>query len=83
MRNVGIDYILLGSDFPQLTLTQAVEALEKLPLTAEEKQKIRFKNAQRLLFPGEERPFWKYYMFIPKLSIPKVFLVLYICLITI
>lgn len=54
MRNVGIDYILLGSDFPQFTLKQALEALEQLPLTAEEKQKIRFGNAQRLLFPNEE-----------------------------
>ncbi len=47
-----IDYILLGPEFSQFTLKQAVDALEKLPLTVEEKQKIRFDNAQRLLFLG-------------------------------
>ncbi len=54
MRNVGIDNILLGSDFPQFTLKRAVDALEKLDLTSEEKREIRFDNAKRLLFPDED-----------------------------
>ena len=49
LRNVGIDNLLLGSDFPQLSLQQGVDALERLNLTAEEKQKIRWGNANRLL----------------------------------
>ncbi len=49
MRNVGIDNLLLGSDFPQLSLKQAVDALERLNLTEEERQKIRWGNASRLL----------------------------------
>lgn len=49
MRNIGIDYILLGSDYPQLSLKAAVDALEKLNLTPEEKKKILFLNAEKLL----------------------------------
>lgn len=49
MRNVGIDNLLLGSDFPQLSLKQAVDALQRLNLTEEERQKIRWGNASRLL----------------------------------
>jgi predicted TIM-barrel fold metal-dependent hydrolase len=49
LRNVGIDNVLLGSDYPQLSLKQSVDALERLNLTAEEKQKIRWQNASRLL----------------------------------
>lgn len=48
LRNVGVQYILLGSDYPQLSLANAVEALEKLDLTEEEREQIRFGNAQRL-----------------------------------
>lgn len=55
MRNVGIDNLLLGSDFPQLSLQQGVDALERLELTDEEKRKIRWGNASRLfsLEPGK------------------------------
>lgn len=49
MRNVGIDHILLGSDYPQFSLAQNVAALEKLGLTAEEMAKIRYGNARKLL----------------------------------
>ena len=49
LRNVGIDNLLLGSDFPQLSLKQSVDALERLNLTEQEKQKIRWGNASRLL----------------------------------
>lgn len=49
IRNVGIDHVLLGSDYPQYSLEQNVKALEQLPLTDSEKAKIRYENA-RLLF---------------------------------
>lgn len=48
LRNVGIDHIILGSDYPQMSLARTVEAFEKLDLNAEEKQKIRVGNARRL-----------------------------------
>ncbi|MDF3021646.1 MAG: amidohydrolase [Steroidobacteraceae bacterium] len=49
LRNVGIKQLLLGSDYPQMTLASAVEALNKLDLTAEEKTAIQSGNAMRLL----------------------------------
>jgi predicted TIM-barrel fold metal-dependent hydrolase len=49
LRNVGIDHVLLGSDYPQITLGKTVDALERLDLTAEEKTKIRSANAHKLL----------------------------------
>ena len=48
IRNVGVDHVLLGSDFPQLTLPQTLAAFERLGLTAEEKAKIRYDNARKL-----------------------------------
>jgi uncharacterized protein len=48
LRNVGIDHVLLGSDYPQMGLGKTVDALERLDLTAEEKAKIRSGNARRL-----------------------------------
>ncbi|WP_082665310.1 amidohydrolase family protein [Sphingopyxis sp. H115] len=48
MRNVGIDHVLLGSDYPQFSLAQTLEALERLDLTPEEEAKIRQGNAARL-----------------------------------
>lgn len=55
MRNVGIDHVLLGSDYPQMTLARTVEALEKLDLTAEEKAGILSGNARRLLGLGGKK----------------------------
>jgi predicted TIM-barrel fold metal-dependent hydrolase len=49
MRNVGIDHILLGSDYPQYSLEQNVSALDRLGLDEGEKAKVRLKNAQDLL----------------------------------
>lgn len=49
MRNVGIEHVLLGSDFPQYSLKQNLEALERLPLDENEKAKIRYENA-RVIF---------------------------------
>lgn len=48
LRNVGIDRVLLGSDYPQFPLDRTLAALEKLDLTDEEKAKIRSGNARRL-----------------------------------
>jgi predicted TIM-barrel fold metal-dependent hydrolase len=48
LRNVGIDHVLLGSDYPQIPLARTVEALERLDLTDEEKAKIRAGNALKL-----------------------------------
>lgn len=49
IRNVGVDHMLLASDFPQISLPKTIEAFEKLDLTAEEKAKIRAGNARKLL----------------------------------
>ncbi len=48
LRNVGIDQVLLGSDYPQMDLAAAVDALERLELDETEKAKIRWGNAARL-----------------------------------
>lgn len=48
LRNVGIDHILLGSDYPQISLEKMAGALEQLDLTDEEKARIRSGNARRL-----------------------------------
>lgn len=58
IRNVGVDHVLLGSDWPQLQLADAVRALDRLDLTAEEKAKIRWGNAKALLIdpPAETGP---------------------------
>ena len=53
IRNVGTDRVVLGSDYPQLSLAQALDALERLDLTRDEKEKIRFGNAQAL-FEGRK-----------------------------
>jgi uncharacterized protein len=49
LRNVGIDHVLLGSDYPQYTLAQTLDALDRLGLDDNEKAKIRYANAHRLL----------------------------------
>ena len=49
LRNIGIDQVLLGSDYPQFSLPQALDALERLDLDESEKAKIRYTNALRLL----------------------------------
>jgi len=53
IRGVGVDHVLLGSDFPQFTLAETLAAFEELNLTAEEKKKIRYQNARIL---SVERP---------------------------
>jgi hypothetical protein len=48
IRNVGIDHVLLGSDYPQFSLEQNVSALGRLSLTPSEQAKIRYENARAL-----------------------------------
>ena len=48
IRNVGVDHVLIGSDYPQFSMAQTLAAFEKLDLTAAEKAKIRFENARGL-----------------------------------
>jgi len=48
LRNVGIDRVLLGSDYPQMGLGKAADALDRLDLTDEERSKIRSGNARKL-----------------------------------
>lgn len=48
LRNVGIDRVLLGSDFPQMSLADHVAAVEKLDLNRKEKDQILYGNAAAL-----------------------------------
>jgi uncharacterized protein len=48
LRNVGIDRVLLGSDYPQFSLAQTLDALKKLDLAEAEKDKIQYMNARKL-----------------------------------
>ena len=52
MRNVGIDHILLGSDYPQYSLEQNVRALDRLGLSETEKAQVRLDNARKLFRLG-------------------------------
>jgi uncharacterized protein len=52
MRNVGVDRILLGSDYPQFSLAQTLTAFNRLHLNSDEKSAIRFRNAQSLFRLG-------------------------------
>lgn len=49
LRNVGLDHVLLGSDYPQIGLGVTANALDRLDLSDEEKAKIRSGNAMKLL----------------------------------
>jgi predicted TIM-barrel fold metal-dependent hydrolase len=48
LRNVGIDHLLLGSDYPQFSLAQNVDALRRLGLEEDELARIRYENARTL-----------------------------------
>jgi predicted TIM-barrel fold metal-dependent hydrolase len=51
IRNIGVDHIMLGSDYPQFTLRQSVDAFESLDLTRSEKDAILYETAHELLTP--------------------------------
>jgi predicted TIM-barrel fold metal-dependent hydrolase len=55
LRNVGTERLFLGSDYPQFSLASAVQALEKLDLTPEEKAAIQSGNAKRFFAPPTAR----------------------------
>jgi uncharacterized protein len=48
IRNVGVDHVLLGSDFPQFTLARNLHALDRLGLSEKEAAAIRNGNARSL-----------------------------------
>lgn len=48
VRNVGVDHVLLGSDFPQLSLPRTLAAFERLGLTEQERAQIRYGTARQL-----------------------------------
>jgi hypothetical protein len=49
IRNVGVDHVLMGSDYPQYSLERNMSALDRLSLSEVEKSKIRSENARALL----------------------------------
>jgi len=51
IRNIGVDHVMLGSDYPQFTLRQSVDALESLALSRSEKDSILYGTAHKLLTP--------------------------------
>ena len=51
IRNIGVNHVMLGSDFPQYTLRQSVDALESLGLKRDEKEAILYGTAHMLLTP--------------------------------
>jgi uncharacterized protein len=58
MRNVGIDHVLLGSDYPQYSLEQNLNALARLDLDDSEREKIRYENARDLFTLDEAMAVW-------------------------
>jgi len=42
--HIGVDHVMLGSDYPQFTLRQTVDALESLDLDRSEKDKILYET---------------------------------------
>jgi uncharacterized protein len=48
IRNVGVDHVLLGSDYPQFPLARTLSALDRLGLNEKEKAAIRRDNARKL-----------------------------------
>ncbi len=48
IRNVGVDHVLFGSDYPQFSVARNLAALDKLGLNDQEKAAIRYENARKL-----------------------------------
>ena len=48
-RLIGIDRILLGTEWPLFDPRQVIDTIRKLPLTPEEKRKVLGENAKRVL----------------------------------
>ena len=45
---IGIDSILLGTDYPFETMESCIEFIDSLPMTVEEREKLYFRNAEKL-----------------------------------
>lgn len=48
LRNVGIEHVLFGSDYPQMSVARTLNAFDRLGLTEAEKAAIRYGNARKL-----------------------------------
>ena len=48
LRNIGIDQVFLGSDYPQISLVADAGRVRNLDLDESEKAKIRYANARKL-----------------------------------
>jgi hypothetical protein len=48
IRNVGVDHVLFGSDYPQYPLGRNLDSLDRLGLTGKEVAAIRYENARKL-----------------------------------
>ena len=49
LRKHDMDKILFGTDYPMWHIKKEIENIEKLPLSDDEKEKIFYQNAERLL----------------------------------
>lgn len=49
IRNIGVDKVLWGTDYPMWDAKEELERFYRLPLTTEEQEMILYKNALRLL----------------------------------
>lgn len=52
IRSHGVDRVFFGTDSPMWSHAETMERFNKLPLTAEEREMILYKNAQRCLEQG-------------------------------
>lgn len=49
IKKIGIDSILLGSDYPYELFKDSVDFIDKLPISDEDKEKIYYKNAEKYI----------------------------------
>ena len=45
---IGMDNVLLGTDHPFESMTECIEYLEKCPMSAEDRKRLYYKNAEKL-----------------------------------
>jgi predicted TIM-barrel fold metal-dependent hydrolase len=48
LRNVGVEHVLFGSDYPQMSVAKTLDGFERLGLTDAEQKAIRYENARKL-----------------------------------
>ena len=49
LKKHDMDKILFGTDYPMWHIKKEIENIEKLPLSDDEKEKIFYQNAEKLL----------------------------------